>query len=101
MNKLGTYSSAIMQENCEDLFGQGDYKTRYIKTLKIRSSEYSNYEFSPKERNYSIYRHLALKVQEAMGYSQTNKWIMDQIVDIEAVEVCNKIVSVYKSLTAS
>jgi hypothetical protein len=26
---------------------------------------------------------------------------MDQIVDIEAVEVCNKIVSVYKSLTAS
>ena len=36
-----------------------------------------------------------------MGYSQTNKWIMDQIVDIEAVEVCNKIISVYKSLTAS
>ena len=32
-----------------------------------------------------------MKVQEAMGYSQTNKWIMDQIVDIEAVEVCNKI----------
>ena len=101
MNKLGTYSSAIMQENCEDLFGQGDYKTGYIKTLNLRSTEYSNYEFSPKERNYSIYKHLALKVQEAMGYSQTNKWIMDQIVDIEAVEVCNKIVSVYKSLTAS
>ena len=101
MNKLGTYSSAIMQENCEDLFGQGDYKTGYIKTLNLRSTEYSNYEFSPKERNYSIYRKLALKVQEAMGYSQTNKWIMDQIVDIEAVEVCNKIVSVYKSLTAS
>ena len=101
MSSLGKQSARIMQENCEDLFGQGDYKTGYIKTLNLRSTEYSNYEFSPKERNYSIYRHLALKVQEAMGYSQTNKWIMDQIVDIEAVEVCNKIVSVYKSLTAS
>ena len=100
MNKLGSYSSNIMQENCEDLFGQGDYKTGYIKTLNLRSTEFSNYEFNPKESNYSIYRHLALKVQEAMGFSQTNKWIMDQIVDIDAVEVCDKVIEVYRSLTA-
>jgi hypothetical protein len=33
-----------------------------------------------------------------MGLSQTNKWVMDQIIDIDAVEVYKKIVEVYDSL---
>ena len=49
--------------------------------------------------NYSIYRHLAKKIQDSMGLSQTNKWVMDQIVDIDAVEVFKKITEVYESLT--
>ena len=92
-------SSRIMQENCEDLFGIGDYKKGYINTLNLRSEEYSNYEFTNGGSNYSIYRHLAKKIQDAMGTSQTNKWVMDQIVDIDAVEICKKIIDVYNSLT--
>ena len=87
-----------MQENCEDLFGIGDYKKVYINTLNIRSGEYSDYEFSKSGSNYSIYRHLAKKIQDAMGSSQTNKWVMDQIVDIDAVEICKKFIEVYESL---
>jgi len=34
-----------------------------------------------------------------MGTSQTNKWVMDKIVDIDAVEICKKIIDVYNSLT--
>ena len=86
MNKIGSHSARTMQENCEDLFGPGDYRTGYIKTLNLRSGEYSTYEFNPGDSNYSIYRHLAKKIQDAMGLSQTNKWVMDQIVDIDAVE---------------
>ena len=51
-----------------------------------------------KGTNYSIFRHLAKKVQDAMGLSQTNKWVMDQIVDIDGVEVYKKIIEVYDSL---
>ena len=98
MNKIGSHSARTMQENCEDLFGAGDYKTGYIKTLNLRSSEYSDYDFSPGEANYSIFRHLAKKIQDAMGSSQTNKWVMDQIVDIDAVEICKKFIEVYNSL---
>ena len=46
MNSLGKQASRIMQENCEDLFGPGDYKSGYINTLNLRSSEYSEFEFS-------------------------------------------------------
>ena len=99
MNSLGKQSSRIMQENCEDLFGAGDYKKGYINTLNLRSTEYSQYEFSKKGSNYSIYRHLAKKIQDSMGSSQTNKWVMDQIVDIDAVEICKKFIGVYESLT--
>ena len=35
MNNLGKQSARIMQENCEDLFGPGDYKKGYINTLNI------------------------------------------------------------------
>ena len=98
MNTLGKQSARIMQENCEDLFGIGDYKKGYINTLNIRSGEYSDYEFSKSGSNYSIYRHLAKKIQDAMGSSQTNKWVMDQIVDIDAVEICKKFIEVYESL---
>ena len=98
MNKIGSHSARTMQENCEDLFGPGDYRTGYIKTLNLRSGEYSTYEFNPGDTNYSIYRHLAKKIQDAMGLSQTNKWVMDQIVDIDAVEMCKKFVEVYSSL---
>ena len=31
MNNLGKQSARIMQENCEDLFGIGEYKKGYIK----------------------------------------------------------------------
>ena len=99
MNTLGKQSARIMQENCEDLFGIGDYKKGYINTLNIRSDEYSSYEFTNGGSNYSIYRHLAKKIQDAMGSSQTNKWVMDQIVDIDAVEICKKFIEVYNSLT--
>ena len=34
-----------------------------------------------------------------MGYSQTNKWVMDQIIDIDAVEILKKIFEVYDSVT--
>ena len=71
----------------------------YIKTLNLRSAEYSEYEFDKTGSNYSIYRHLAKKVQDAMGFSQTNKWVMDQIVDIDAIEICEKFLEVYHSLT--
>ena len=99
MNNLGKQSARIMQENCEDLFGIGEYKKGYINTLNLRSSEYSDYKFSKTGSNYSIYRHLAKKIQDSMGLSQTNKWVMDQIVDIDAVEVFKKITEVYESLT--
>ncbi|MBH44859.1 MAG: hypothetical protein CMD88_05325 [Gammaproteobacteria bacterium] len=99
MNALGSQSARIMQDNCEDLFGQGDYKKGYINTLNLRSTEYSEYSFGKKENNYSIYRHLAKKIQDAMGLSQTNKWIMDQIVDIDAKDICKKIIETFESIT--
>ena len=87
MNSLGKQSARIMQENCEDLFGPGDYKKGYINTLNLRSTEYSEFEFSRNGSNYSLYRHLSKKCQDVMGYSQTNKWVMDQIIDIDSVEI--------------
>ena len=45
MNSLGKQSARIMQENCEDLFGPGDYKKGYINTLNLRSMNTLNLNF--------------------------------------------------------
>ena len=57
VNNLGKQSSRIMQENCEDLFGLGDYKKGYINTLNMRSSEYSEFEFSKKGKKCCFFLH--------------------------------------------
>ena len=59
------------------------------------------FDFSRNGSNYSLYRHLSKKCQDVMGYSQTNKWVMDQIIDIDSVEILKKILEVYDSVTKS
>ena len=49
---------------------------------------YSNFEFSRTGSNYSLYRHLSKKCQDVMGYSQTNKWVMDQMQMIKNLHLC-------------
>ena len=64
MNKIGSHSARTMQENCEDLFGAGDYRTGYIKTLNLRSSEYSDYAFSGTHISSQIKKSILASINE-------------------------------------
>ena len=81
MNSLGKQSARIMQENCEDLFGPGDYKKGYINTLNLRSTEYSEFEFSRNGSNYSytdtcqkMSRCHGLQSDKQMGYGSNYRY---------------------------
>ena len=69
------------------------------RTLKTTFSDSLIFKKKYKGSNYSLYRHLSKKCQDVMGYSQTNKWVMDQIIDIDSVEILKKILEVYDSVT--
>jgi hypothetical protein len=78
--------AATMENNQQDLFGPGEYRKPFIDLLNVRSGEYAGFEYRGGEPGYACLRFLAGKVAEAMA-SGDNKWVVEQVMDIEAPEM--------------
>jgi len=75
----------IIEENLRELAGPGDYRTPFINLLNQRSSDYAELSYGPEGPGYSFLRYLADQVADAVG-DQANKWVKEQVIEIEAPE---------------
>ena len=57
-----------------------------IAQLNRRLNAYANTKFVDGAPGYAALRKLALRVREALGDSQTNKWALEQVLDIDGPE---------------
>ena len=80
-------SARHLQRNKEDILGRSDYRTGFFVLLNSRSSEYGDCSF-PGEPGYPMLRALGAHILGIMGSDQTNKWVIDQVMDIDAPELC-------------
>lgn len=89
-----------MQDNATDLFGEDDYRTSFIDMLNRRAAEYSEYEYSPETGpSYSFMHCFGSKVQDVMGDEHhDNKWVIDQIMDIDGPDALEKTSKALKQL---
>jgi hypothetical protein len=72
------------QRNLEDVHGRGrDYLTTFIDHLNTRAAEYAEYSFEPGAPGYHMLRGLGRHIQDVMGEGQTNRWVIDQIMEID------------------
>jgi len=78
--------AATMENNQLDLFGPGEYRKPFIDLLNDRFGEYAGFECPGGEPGYPCVRFFATKVSDAMA-SSDNKWVVEQIMDIEAPEM--------------
>ena len=78
--------AATMENNQRDLFGPGEYRKPFIALLNARFGEYAGFECPGGEPGYPCVRFFATKVSDAMA-SSDNKWVVEQIMDIEAPEM--------------
>ena len=78
--------AATMANNQLDLFGPGEYRKPFIDALNARFGEYAEFEYPGGEPGYPCLRFFASSVAEAMAESD-NKWVVEQIMDIEAPEM--------------
>jgi len=83
-----------LQRNKEDVAGRGNYREGFLIKLNSRSAEYGACSF-PGEPGYPMLRVLGSHIQLIMGTDQTNKWVIDQIMDIDAPDLCRQL---HKSL---
>jgi hypothetical protein len=85
-----------LQRNKEDALGRGNYREDFLNKLNSRSADYGACSF-PDEPGYPMLRVLGSHIQLIMGSDQTNKWVIDQVMDIDAPDLCRQL---HKSLNS-
>lgn len=86
INSVAAHLAATVENNQLDLFGPGDYRAPFIKTLNERFDDYAQFEYSGREPDYACLRYFGHRVADAMAASD-NKWVLEQIMEIDAPEM--------------
>ena len=87
-----TGTARYLQQNQAEICGPGDYRGPYVEMLSTRSTEYAETAFDEDGRpGYSALRCLGDKIQGIMGNSQTNRWVIDQVMDIDAPQTVDQL----------
>jgi len=87
---LGVRVAEHVEDNARDLFGPGDYTTGFIETLNERSTDYAELGYTKAGPSHSFTRYLGSRIESIMGGGQTNKWVFNQVMEIDAAEVAEK-----------
>jgi hypothetical protein len=84
-------------ENKQERIGAGEHWQDFINIYNSRAQDYSDYEFKDGEPNYLFMRYFAQKIQGAMT-TVDEKWIIQQIVEIQAPKAFKSIKKSVKDL---
>ena len=87
-----------MEENGRELLGEADHHAQFIARFNQRAAEYAEFGFTADGPSYPFLRHLGYEIQQIMGDSQENRWIIDQVMDKDGPEVFKQLQRVAKSL---
>jgi len=87
VTKMAIKMAGHIQDNSQELLGSGDYANRFITTLNQRSGEYAEFSLTKEGPSYPFYRHLGFEIQQIMGATHDNRWVIDQVMDMDGPEV--------------
>lgn len=91
INNLGLRLADHMQDSLTDIAGPGDYRRPFIALLNDRLEDYAKCSFRDGEPGFDALRYLGDRVLKVMGESQTNRWVLDHVMAIEAPEITEKL----------
>jgi hypothetical protein len=80
-----------LHDNSVDIFGAGDYVGPFVQKLNERSAEYAEFNYTDDGPSYPFMRHLGYEIQQIMGESQENRWVIDQVMDKDGIEIDREI----------
>ncbi|MCB1772633.1 MAG: hypothetical protein KDI88_03375 [Gammaproteobacteria bacterium] len=88
---LARHLAGHLHDNSVDIFGPGDYVGPFIELLNRRGGEYAELAYHDDGPSYPFMRHLGYEIQQVMGESQENRWVIDQVMDRDGVEIDREI----------
>ena len=74
-----------MQGNRTDAQGKGEYRQPLIRLLNERAADYAEFSMAGDTPGYAFRRYFGENVRAVMG-ERDNKWITDQVMDVEVPE---------------
>lgn len=75
-----------LQRNQDEIMGRGDYSAPFLTLLNARMAEYAETGFPDERPGFASLRCLGEKVLDVMGATQVNRWVMDQVMEIDGPE---------------
>ena len=88
---LAKHLAGHLHDNSVDIFGPGDYVGPFIAKLNQRGNEYAELNYTEEGPSYPFMRHLGYEIQQVMGDSQENRWVIDQVMDRDGIEIDREI----------
>jgi hypothetical protein len=79
--------AAQVQDNLTDIDGPRNYRQPFLAFLNDRFSVYSTFDYIDAEPSFDCLRYLGHNVMLVLGDDQTNRWVIDQIIAIDAPEL--------------
>ncbi len=80
-------------QNAREITGRQIDAENYVEELNQTASGLSGLNFLDDGPGYDMYRMLGSRILDIMGETQTNKWVIDQVMEIDgpnAFEIFNK-----------
>jgi hypothetical protein len=91
VNALARRLADHIQDNLTDMAGPGNYRKPFIDMLNECLEGYAELSFCDGEPGFDSLRYFGSRVLSVMGDSQTNRWVMDQVMTVAAPEVFEKL----------
>lgn len=88
---LAKHLAGHLQDNCVDILGPGDYVKPFVEKMNQRGTEYAEFSYGNDGPSYPFMRHLGYEIQQVMGETQANRWVIDQVMDRDGVDVNREI----------
>jgi len=85
ITSLAQHLASQVQENRSDAQGKGDYRKPFIDLLNARAADYAEFPMPDGEPGYAMKRYFGDSVRAVIG-EKDNKWVTDQVMEIEVPE---------------
>ena len=97
INGVAKEIANTIEGNQTDLLGPGDYRAAFVEKLNERLANYSECGFDDDGPAYDFLRYLAKNISDIMSISD-DKWVLEQVMDIEAPELVQRIQPVVRDV---
>lgn len=87
-----------IQDNLEDIAGPGQYRAPFVSLLNQRFEEYSEMAYKAQRPSYEVIRFLGHTVMMLLGEDQTNRWVIDQVMEIDAPSLVDQNIKSFNRL---